>query len=310
MERAREAASGSGGLRIVLAFDASPTSDAAAALIAGAQWPDGSVVRIVSSPVGIDSGISSFANAREARAHTRRLTASIESAQAEVAGKIARPGLGVETAIVGGPPARAVLNQAKRLPADLVVAGARNQGRITAALLGSVSGELVEGARCSVLVARGATVRRVLLAADGSPPSRVAARIVGSWPLFRDAELRVLGVVPPRPRYAGLVLSPVEVDEAYAETTWSETTTAAGVVAATVEQLRGEGRLVDAEIRTGDPGAEIVNAASEWSPDLTVFGSNAEPLLRRLLLGTVARTVLHGIRSSALVVRADRPRNR
>ncbi len=44
--------------------------------------------------------------------------------------------------------------------ADVIIAGARDQGPMAATLLGSVSSEIAEGARCSVLIARGTSAAR------------------------------------------------------------------------------------------------------------------------------------------------------
>lgn len=70
-----------------------------------------------------------------------------------------------------------------------------------------------------------------------------------------------------------------------------------------VEQLAAAGRAVEVQVRLGDPATEVVAAAREWPADIVVIGSNGEPLLRRLLLGSVARKVLHAVPSSVLVAR-------
>jgi nucleotide-binding universal stress UspA family protein len=56
--------------------------------------------------------------------------------------------------VVGGPPADAILTVADDIRADLIVTGSRCRGRLTSALLGSVSTEILQGARCDVLVIR------------------------------------------------------------------------------------------------------------------------------------------------------------
>ena len=54
---------------------------------------------------------------------------------------------------VGGPPAEAILVVAEDIGADLIVTGSRQRGRVTSAVLGSVSAEIVHGAPCDVLIA-------------------------------------------------------------------------------------------------------------------------------------------------------------
>ena len=56
--------------------------------------------------------------------------------------------------LVGGPAAEAILTVADDIGADLIVTGSRGRGRVKSALLGSVSTEILQGARCDVLVIR------------------------------------------------------------------------------------------------------------------------------------------------------------
>jgi nucleotide-binding universal stress UspA family protein len=54
--------------------------------------------------------------------------------------------------VIGGPPAQGILSVAEDIGADLVVTGSRRRGPITRAILGSVSSEILHGARADVLV--------------------------------------------------------------------------------------------------------------------------------------------------------------
>ena len=291
---------------IVLAYDLSPSAARAAALIAHTPWPAGTVVRIVTSPVGIGPGSSSFAGLREVRAHSRRRKVSIESAQAGVAAEIAGSGLRVETALARGRPGDAIIREAEAVNADVIIAGARDQGRVAATLLGSVSTDIVERAQCSVLIARGTSFARVMFATDGSAAAAVATRLLAEWPLFATSRIRVVGVGESAPSYAGIVMSADELRAGVGETLGPTATATEAIVGQTVRLLTSTHRDVEAHVRIGDPGREIVASAGEWAADLVVLGSNSQPGLRRLLLGSVARTVMHGVDASALIVRSLR----
>lgn len=290
-------------MRILLAHDLSPDSDRAAALIGGVSWPGATVVRVVSSPMGAGPLLSSFAGLREARTHAREARHAIALAHGRVAADLRDAGVLVEAATVAGKPARAIVTDANRFGADLIVVGARDQGPIAAMLLGSVSRAIVEDAPCSVLVSRGSAVSRVMLATDGSPPARVATSIVATWPLFADARIRVVGVGEAPPRYPRTVLSDDERLGAFDGAIAMSTSQATDVVEEAVEELAARGRQAEAEIRLGEAGQEVVAAAQHWPADLVVVGSRGQSLLRRLLLGSVARTVLDGVGSSVLVAR-------
>ena len=56
-------------LRILLAHDMSASAEPAVGLLLGAAWPPGSSVHVLSSPVGIGHGRSSFANVEDVRLH-------------------------------------------------------------------------------------------------------------------------------------------------------------------------------------------------------------------------------------------------
>ncbi|RRO18640.1 universal stress protein [Saccharopolyspora rhizosphaerae] len=57
--------------------------------------------------------------------------------------------------VANGHPARALLDLAEEVEADLIAVGNRGLGGITEALLGSVSQHVVQHARCPVVVVRG-----------------------------------------------------------------------------------------------------------------------------------------------------------
>lgn len=63
-------------------------------------------------------------------------------------------GIRHETTVLEGPAAEAILEAARVRGCDLIVVGSRGLGRITAALLGSVSQQVVQRATCPVLIVR------------------------------------------------------------------------------------------------------------------------------------------------------------
>jgi nucleotide-binding universal stress UspA family protein len=290
------------GIRILLAHDLSAASARAADLFASTAWPATTVLRIVSSPVGVGPPASSFAQLREIRAQSRDARHLIATAHQRVARDLRKAGVVVETRMISGKPGSAIVAEAERFGADLIVVGARQQGSISATLLGSVSRAVVEDASCSVLVARDSTALRVLLATDGSEAARLGTTIVATWPLFAAARVTVLGVGE-MPGYARVVLSDVEQQAAISGTVALVTADTRNTVDAAVQELDGGRRKVEGEIRLGDAQREIITAARRWPADMVVLGCNGQSLLRRLVLGSVARRVLDGVESSVLVVR-------
>ena len=184
-------------------------------LLAHARWSSATHVRVVSSPMGIGPGVSSFTYVDSVVAHAEQVRQAIQSTHDRVASDLRQAGLTVDARILPGMPAEAILAEADRLGAGLIMVGAHRQSPLTATLLGSVSKAVVERAGCAVLVVRSATAGRVLLATDGSMLARLATTIVATSPLFASSTVRVVGVSSPPPRSSGVVLREDARSEAY-----------------------------------------------------------------------------------------------
>ena len=75
----------------------------------------------------------------------------------------------------------------------------------------------------------------------------------------------------------------------------------------TAARLRAAGREVQAAVRTGDAAGEILAAIAESGADLVVIGSRGRTGIARLVMGSVARNVLHGSGASVLIVHEPKP---
>jgi len=111
-------------------------------------------------------------------------------------------GVAVERRVLRGSALPSIVMEAERFEADLVVLGSRNRGPLSSTVLGSIGRELVARAEWPVLIARGQHLDRVLLAHDGSDASRVAVRMVGSWPAFSHAAVKMFSVAGASPNAA------------------------------------------------------------------------------------------------------------
>jgi nucleotide-binding universal stress UspA family protein len=291
------------GLRILLAHDLSASAAQAAALIQHATWPASTVVRVVTNPTGIGPPSSSFANLPEIRSHARHVRAMIRETHERLAVELGGAGLVVETKTLAGKPERTIVAEAERFGADLIVVGARGHGSIVATLLGSVSRAVVDNASCSVLVARGTGLHRVLLATDGSPAATFATTMIATWSTFADARILLLAVGEPAPRYQRDVPGAREWRSAFRDSLASSADQACDVVEDAMGHLDASGRQVDVEIRLGDVAAEVAVAARDWPADLVTLGADSRPLLERLFVGSVPRKVIDSVDSSVLIAR-------
>jgi nucleotide-binding universal stress UspA family protein len=126
------------GRRVLLAIDGSKTSMAAAEAVSKRPWPEGSEFRIVTveepwviKPTNVLSNVDS----------AEQLLASA--------------GLKATTVVLSGNPKEAILEEAKKWNAGLIVVGSHGRRGFKRFLLGSVSEAVAMNAHCSVVVVRG-----------------------------------------------------------------------------------------------------------------------------------------------------------
>jgi nucleotide-binding universal stress UspA family protein len=223
----------------------------------------------------------------------------------EVVERLGASGRSVEGLVLRGRAASEIIDAARDLRADLVIVGSRGHGTIASLLLGSVSTEVVDYAPCPVLVARGATLSRVVFATDESPSAQAAEAILAGWSIFDGLPIRVVSVADVvHPWTTGIAPTMYrQVLDAYAADMRQAKQEHERAAVEAADRLRDAGRVVEAEMRDGDAAGEIIAVAEQQGADLIVLGSRGRTGLTRFLLGSVARNVLSGSTASVLVVR-------
>lgn len=147
-------------MKILLAIDGSAGSEAAVEEAARMPWRAGSQVKVLSvafvplsnapDPLGVVDPVRQTLIDRE---------------QARLGGVVARAAdclrnnseavdLNIETAVVEGTPQSAIIEEAEKWGADLIMVGCHGYGRIKRFLLGSVALALAVHAPCSVEIVR------------------------------------------------------------------------------------------------------------------------------------------------------------
>lgn len=120
---------------------------------------------------------------------------------------------------------------------------------------------------------------------DGSPLAERALEY--ALAAFDDPAVTVLYVIDyVEERYGARMLLPKSELESRAQTS------AAGVFEWAREQADSEGVSLTTETRTGKPAREIVEYLETHDVDIVIMGSHGRSRVSRLVLGSVAETVL------------------
>lgn len=215
------------------------------------------------------------------------------------------PATKIETALAQGRVAETIVRQATRRRADLVVLGSRGLSDITGFLLGSVSRRVVARARSPVLVVK-RPVReapRIVLALDGSKPSRAAAEFLRRHVVGEATQLTLLCVVPPPATDLAARVLPRAQLERLQKPAQRE---AQQLVAKWRETFLKDGCAVSTELMAGHPSQSIVTYLEQAHPDLAVVGSRGLTGTERLQLGSVSESVVKYAPCSVLVVKGSR----
>ena len=137
-------------------------------------------------------------------------------------------------------------------------------------------------------------IKKILLAYDGSDPSKkaldAALNLAGKY----QAELYVLTVAQP-PDFGEDVETEaiIENSRSYHERTLTP-----------VRHLVGKGGVkAQFEVAVGHPAEQIIYHADRYRVDLIVLGHRGKSLFRRLLLGSVSKQVVQYADRAVLVVR-------
>jgi len=146
-------------MKILLPVDGSSFSDAAIEEVARRPWPPRSEVKIITAAetpviVGMEPWAAS-------PAYFEQLEKSVRDAAQDVINRALlklktteEKALKISSAVIERPPREAIVEEAEKWGADLIVMGSRGLGAWNRLLLGSVSSSVVHHAKCSVEIVR------------------------------------------------------------------------------------------------------------------------------------------------------------
>ncbi len=146
-------------MKILIATDGSSHCKAMVKKFSGTAFAPNTEIRIISaydrSPrtISVDPiGISNEYYVEVGKGLQNRAEYATENAAAFLRKK--NPKLSISTTVIKGVPKSAILNEAEKFEADLIVVGSHGHGAIAGFLLGSVSLAVALHAKCSVEIVR------------------------------------------------------------------------------------------------------------------------------------------------------------
>lgn len=280
-------------MKVVVAIDNSPSSDAVLQAVVTRAWPANTTFCVL-NVVNL---------LRFERLHALIEDASREGARLvkDGAKRICDAGYEAFPEASPGNPRSDISCFAKEWGADLILVGSHGHGAVGRFLLGSVAQGVLRTAPCSVEIVRtplasSSSPRKVLFATDGSECSVGAAHAIAAepWPqgtIFKVLSVEELMVVPNQMQAASL--SAVYPASLLEELITQSREHACSAVDTATDILRRSGLMVDGTHSTplGEPRGVILDTAKEWGADLIVVGSHGKRGLDRFLLGSVSEAV-------------------
>lgn len=288
-------------MNIMLAVDGSEHSEAAARLLNDLPLRQEGSIAVVAVLVPRDA--SSHASLEQALEDTKQLLEGVKPA--------------VKAELLIGYPAEQISEYAAENVPDLIVLGAKGRRATLGILLGGVVQQIVEYAEDPVLVVRApySGLRKILLITDGSLHSQRAAQYLGQFPIPDQAEVQVMHVLPPMPSPALIArswpagseaMAPMpsyETEEMLARQAEEEERQGNKILEESIKILHNFGLEASSVLLRGDAATEIIEYTKGNQIDLIVTGSRGLSQMRRLLLGSLSRKLVHYAGCSVLVVK-------
>jgi nucleotide-binding universal stress UspA family protein len=146
-------------MKILLAVDGSPCSDAAVEEVGRRPWPEGSTVKVLTSyelpvPPTHEGWVLPVNYFNELDLALRKQSQNIVDEAIHKLKSKSNKTISIDGAILPGPPQTVILDEAENWGADLIVVGSHGYRVWERFLLGSVSQAVVSHAKCSVEVVR------------------------------------------------------------------------------------------------------------------------------------------------------------
>jgi nucleotide-binding universal stress UspA family protein len=285
--------------RVLVATDGSKDAQAAIATARVFPWPSATRVRAVVARPSRWGG--------RGRPVVAALDGHFERVAAGAARSLRRSWPSADSIVVDALPVEAILGEARRFRAKVIMLGWRGYGPVARLLMGSVSRGIVRHAFCPVLVVRRRRdMRTVVLGVDGSPNAGKAARFLASLKPRQGARVVLACIVEPvTVPSAGLLPGAVRsaLGRQAAKANAERLRQGERELRAMVPALKRAGWRVSTRVRLGVPLRGLLEVVKASKADLLCVGARGTGGVKRLLLGSIAEGALNRCPVGVLLVR-------
>jgi nucleotide-binding universal stress UspA family protein len=307
-------------MKLLIAFDGSPCSEAALDDLTLAGLPDKGTAQVVTvAEVWLPPReladqndetefIKEMLASHRQRAKNQVKQAEILAKHAADRARRALPAWTVSSRASYSTPAWEIIRVADEIEADLIVVGSHGHGVFGPFALGNISQKVMTEAHCSVRIARGrvavdSELPRILIGYDAHPGANAAVDAVAerNWPSGTEVRL-VVATDSELPkdidRFVSLTNNRNGV-EVSPECRWVLKNAKAAC-----RRLQDQGLKASTTLVEGDPKQVLVTEAKNWHADSIFLGATAKGFsLTRFLLGSTASAVAARAHSSVEIVR-------
>lgn len=141
-------------------------------------------------------------------------------------------------------------------------------------------------------------IHTILCPVDFSDASRKSVQYAREFARSMGASIYLLNVVEPRPMAVDITLNYVPLEEDLEKA-------AAEDLHAILQELHQEGLTAECGVEFGNPADVILEQADEHDVNLVIMGSHGKKGLSRLIMGSVAETVVRKANCPVLIVKAE-----
>ena len=299
-------------MKILVALDNTPSSEAALLVVAQHKWPEGSQVKLLnvidrSRSKKVIEKLTKKQSPLLNRQNTKQLLDEIVSNL-----KARIPELPISGEVVEGDPKSDIVKVARQWKSDLIVIGSTSKKSIDKLVLGSVSQAVLQKADCPTLIVRlgrmsghiqrGEDFTRIVVASDGRNSSKAAFAWLASqsWP--KELVYKVMSVIPEEEKNKNADAQKA----AWMMRHWSYLKERVEDGLRKDAEKLGKGldnEYISVDVVPGNPKDKVVEIAKNWRAELIVTGAQSKSHLDKIFQGSVSQAIAVKAASCVLVIK-------